>query len=291
MCIRDRFTSLSTELGDDIPNNLASSSDQFNSLFGLFARDIPLAGDFDGNGQVEPAVVRGVRDNFFGGLFWFSLTDDGMANTVQWGLTGDQPFIDHFDADTKVDRVVVRDFGGGLFWFVLRSESAPILGEQWGLSGDSAATGDFNGDGVSELVVSRVIAGQLTWFIRSVDGSFVETIPWGLSNDVRMAPSDFDGDGVADLAVARSTQGLLTIFVRLATGEAEVFSFGLANDIPFFGFYESDEKAELSVYRRTFGLESRHFSRRNSSNLNSTTAWGLFGDWFLPPGLLGVAPQ
>ena len=278
---------LSSEKRTDVDNNLAPESDegQFHTNFGLSELDLPYAGDFNGDGKYEPGVVRGVRTNFLGGLYWYFLESDGTAKSRLWGLTGDKPQIAYFDADTIHDRAVVRNVGGGLSWYIDRSEGSPVLGEQWGLLGDQSFVGDFTGDGVSELAVSRDIAGQIMWFIRTLDKSFVAVVPWGLSaTDQALPPTDFDGDGRVDLAVARSSDFIKNVYIRFANGAVQIVPFGLNTDFLYAGFLTEEDQSDLSALRKDELLNFRYNQSVTGAPEIATTQWGFSTDLFLPPG-------
>ena len=289
-----------------IRNSSGSQHEPALTPFGLSQFDTPYAGDFDGDGKVEPAVVRdagSVIPSLFG-LWWYHYQKDGSAIAFQYGLSGDQPVAGYFDSDNIMDRAVVRNQNGQLVWYVNSSAGNSLAPVSWGLAGDHVfsanltATRDFSkntytGDPRHELIVARKFLGQIFWFIRNLDGSFVVTVPWGLQNDIPVPPADFDGDGRADLVVARKQGNFMQFYIRLATGEIRVVSFGLSNDIPHFSHAGGEASAEPAVLRPAtkgvLGAEASHY-QRTMTGANRFSNWGFDGDWYLRGDGLGIKP-
>ncbi|HEV7783929.1 MAG TPA: hypothetical protein VGQ28_01260, partial [Thermoanaerobaculia bacterium] len=70
--------------------------------FGLLT-DIPLLGDIDGDGKVDPCVYRD-------GVFLCDTTHQGAAPNVSisFGQPGDQPALGDIDGDGKADPCVLH---------------------------------------------------------------------------------------------------------------------------------------------------------------------------------------
>ena len=92
--------------------------------------DIPVPGDYDGDGRTDSAVFRPSTG------MWY--VRDLVTNTVlfyQWGLDGDTPVPGDFDGDRKTDIAVFRPSTG--IWYVRPSGNPGAPGSyQWGLPGD-----------------------------------------------------------------------------------------------------------------------------------------------------------
>ncbi len=70
------------------------------------ATDLPLCGDFDGDGDAEPAVKRGNRYSLASG----ALDGGGGVTSFVFGRGSDQPLVGEWDGD-GVDEIAVRRGG------------------------------------------------------------------------------------------------------------------------------------------------------------------------------------
>ena len=93
--------------------------------------DIPVPGDYDGDGYTDIGVWRESSGT------WFILPSSDPVNYTQkqWGMAGDTPIAGDYDGDGKTDIGVWREISG--VWYIIPS-SKPDTYEspQWGLAGD-----------------------------------------------------------------------------------------------------------------------------------------------------------
>lgn len=251
--------------------------------------DIPLSGDFDGDGTPDIAVYRQSGE-------WFIRNSSnnyaiGAGNWYfQWGATGDIPLIGDFDGDGKTDITVYRPSSGQ--WFIRSSSQNYTIGAgawyyQWGALGDVPLIGDFDGDGRTDVSVYRTASGE--WFIRRSSQGYstasMAYYQWGATGDTPVV-GDFDGDGKSDVAVFRAASG--EWFIRHSSQNFSAtamswFQWGITGDKPMVGDFDGDGRAEISVYRPGTGY---WYVRYSSKGYSTSTAggyqWGATGDTPLP---------
>ncbi len=215
----------------------------FNVQWGL-SGDIPVAADFDHDGQLDYAVWRPALGNWYINL----TSDPGVPQIRQWGLPGDIPVAGDYDGDGKADFAVWRP--SNATWYVLRSlfGNNPTT-KQWGLPNDVPIVADFDGDGKVDYAVWRPSEGN--WYISPSGSNTTIVKQWGLTGDIPVA-ADFDGDGKADYAIWRPAEGNWYITLS-SSGATVVKQWGLPGDIPVPRDYDGDGKADFAVWRPSNG--------------------------------------
>jgi len=227
--------------------------------------DVPLPGDYDGDGDADECVLRPTT------YHWFCFAP---AFTIQFGKMGDIPVPADFDGNGTIDLAVFRPNPGT--WFVYHRDTGVSEVINWGTQGDIPLPADYDNDGKADCAVFRPSTN--TWFIRKssntaqawimtfgTDGDIpmptnIQTtayatlsvfrpsdgnwytynqstaawgVPfnWGQNGDVA-APGDENGGGMTDAAVFRPQEGRW--FIRSAISFPVVVNYGTIGDIPMF---------------------------------------------------------
>ena len=133
------------------------------------------AGDFDGDGFIDPAVFRPTA-----GLFFVLNSGSNTVSTVPFGANGDVPVNGDFDGDQRADVAIYRPSAGE--WWINRSSTGQTIAAQFGAVGDKPTPGDFDKDGKTDIAFWRPANGNY-FVLRSSNNSFF-SFPWGSNGDI-----------------------------------------------------------------------------------------------------------
>jgi hypothetical protein len=153
------------------------------TAFGI-AGDVPVPGDYDGDGRHDLSVSRNIggRNQFI--ILQSSNLDDQY---IDWGLAGDMIVPGDYDGDGRNDFCVVRTVTGRLLWYILEADGGGTgaAAIDWGIAGDIAAPGDYDGDGRQDVVVWRPNANPDTnfFYVRRSSNNMLQTFEWGQQGD------------------------------------------------------------------------------------------------------------
>lgn len=276
-------------------NGAGGFAGQTRTTYGQ-AGDIPVTGDYDGDGRSDQAVWRPSNG------VWYVKNSSGITGwsgnagqtVVQYGASGDIPMSGDYDGDGIADPAVFRP--SSATWFILNSSHSTGVGgvtgetrRQFGATGDIPVSGDFDGDGLTDIAVFR--PSNHTWYILNSSGTTgvggftgQTRLAYGASGDVPLS-GDYDGDGMTDIAVFRPSNGTWYIVNSSgATGSGGVggqtrVQWGQSGDVPVSGDFDGDGWADFAVFRQgTWYIMNSRGIATPAPALNTGYYYGQSGD-------------
>lgn len=163
------------------------------------AVDLPVAGDWDGNGYANP----GIRSPE---ILSFRLRQPGPNQVIAWGGKQGRPLAGDWDGDGLTDTGLWRP---GKALFRLRSADGSIQRVTLGTPGSVPVAGDWNGDGRDDVGVFDPATAKFTLHTRDAVGVATRTRTFGAPGDVPVV-GDWDGDGTTDLGTWTAATRTLT---------------------------------------------------------------------------------
>lgn len=134
---------------------------------GTNSKDVPVTGDYDGDGKYDCAVYRfnaGLPNN---NSYLILRSSDNTVVVQPWGnFNSDYILPGDYDGDGKTDYCATRTgalTSTPMVWFILRSSTGTLQSGTFGRSDDLPTQGDYDGDGKTDLAVYRRSAG--IWFV------------------------------------------------------------------------------------------------------------------------------
>jgi hypothetical protein len=221
--------------------------------------DIPVPGDYDGDGKTDAVIFRPST-----GL-WFGVQTGSSQTVVQtsFGQAGDIPIPDDYDGDGRTDPALTLPNAYGACVALLSGGGI----EQQFCGGEGYVTlhGDYDGDGKADwghyvLPVDLPFRNIGTWQVFLSGGvEFQYDVNFGEIGDIPV-PGDYNGDGKMDAAIFRPSTGLwyapFTEIPAPYTPPAAYFQtiLGQAGDVPVPGYYDGDAIVDPAVFRPSTGM-------------------------------------
>jgi len=280
--------------GTDLAWYISNSGDGSFTIqgHGNPATDFWVPADYDGDGQSDIAVWRGVAPaGPMGGFFYTFTSSTSTVNEIDFGIAGDNPtVVGDYDGDGSADPAVYRCPSGGgqcTFYYKGSAGGGDITYYDWG--NDSSTfirpyPGDFDGDGKNDFCIFQSGVYSVR---RSSDGG-TDYTTWGGALDPVIAPGDYDGDGKTDFMNVVISGSDVQWWLRERDGGTSVTTWGAL--IPGFaefatpGDYDGDGSTDIGVWRRDNGSNSNSFfyTLRSSDGMLETFEWGSMGDAPVP---------
>jgi hypothetical protein len=222
--------------------------------------DVPLAGDWDGDGTDDVGVFRRRGSGVF-----VRHTVQGDSRIVL-GRGSDAPVTGDWDGD-GVDEVGVRRQGSRTFH--LRHADGSVISRQLGLVRDVPVTGDWDGDGDSDLGVWRPGAGRFR--LLQADGT-QRVVALGTAGSQPLT-GDWNGDGVTDVGVYDAITKTFTLRSTGANGTSVTSGvvFGSGSDLPVTGDWNGDGVTDLGTWTPTTATFTLRFGTTVRARVETLT--------------------
>ena len=244
--------------------------------------DVPVPGDFDGDGKTDFSIYRPGEGN------WYVIASStGNYSVTQWGgeEDNDTPAPADYDGDGKTDPAIYRmnyPSTGIATWHCILSSTGNGVSTQFGSTGDVPAPADYDGDGMAEVAVWR--SSDTNFYSRPFFATGYQTIDFSVSGTPVSA--DYDGDGKADYAV-RSGAGWVILSSSTSSFSTTTPSGDLSTDIPVQNDYDGDGICDIAVWR-PFNSSGQtdagnwYIRKSGSSGTLRQENWGATGDIPVP---------
>jgi hypothetical protein len=219
-------------------NSNTPGAPDITKTFGV-AGDIPVTGDWNGDGETDIGVFRPSTHEFLLRIPAFLTINTVVMN---FGLTGDQPVVGDWNNDGIDTPGVFRPSTGE--WFLTDGpnvNSSPVATDSFsfGQAGDLAIAGDFDGDGEYGVGVFRPSTGEFFLDDKKLNSLASATFNFGQNGDLPVA-GDWRGDGADGVGVFRPSTGQFFLNdTNVTNATSLIVSFGQAGDQPVSGVWDT----------------------------------------------------
>jgi len=247
----------------------SSGGSPFQIYFGA-TTDIPVPGDYDGDGKTDAVIYRPST-----GL-WYGPRTGAAQIVIQiiLGQPGDIPIPGDYNGDGRTDAAIFRP-STGLFFAVFSGDTG-TKSAMFGDSDDLPVPADYDGDGKTDFAIYRpnVQGSNGALWHAELSGGGTYNAYWGGQNDIPV-PADYNGDRRADPVTWRPSNGLWSGPFNGANGALQ-YTLGQSGDVPIPGYYDDKDSAvDPTIFRPSTGL---WFAASSSSGSETLSSLGVSTD-------------
>ena len=198
--------------------------------------DVPLAGNFTGDGIAELAV-------FDRSTATFQISEPTGPAFVTFGVGTDTPVVGDWDGDGLANPGVRRS-STRTFYLSTPTGTVDI---KMGNRSDLPVAGDWNGDHAWDVGVRK--ASSNVFRLRKPDGHSYP-VKLGKASDIPVT-GDWNGDGTTDVGVYDITKARFTLRIQDANGLVWLTRvlYGAPGDLPVTGDWDGNGRTDLGVWR------------------------------------------
>jgi len=226
-------------------NTNNSGAPDLTPVFGGDVSDLPVAGDWNGDGVDTIGVYRSSSGFYF---LSDSNTTPAVNYTVLFGNPGDTPFAGKWTADMTHDGLgVYRNSNGILYQKKDLTTGFSDYFAIFGNPGDQGVGGDWDGNGFDSVGIYR--SADQKWYLSNnstpsgITFSDID-FDWTIGGNT-LVVGDWDGDGDSTVGYLTTT-GVFVLHPNNATvGTDNVFPFGPTGSKPVAGKWIAPAKPPL----------------------------------------------
>lgn len=217
------------------------------TVTGALATDVPITGDWNGDGIDTAGLYRPSTSTFYLWDRWSNLSIANATYVVAFGAAGDRPIAGDWDGDGKDSLGVFRPSTGVVYLRNALTAGAADYSISYGLSGDTPLAGDWNLDGVYSAGLYRGSDRSFHLSNRNTIGSVADDGVYALGNvgDVPVV-GDWTHSGYSGIGVYRPSTGAFLLKYNLDASPVDLTT-SFDGDLVFRSGFEVPSSGDIPL--------------------------------------------